>query len=141
MKIHMSIKLIIRAFLVWVFSAAVTFTLTACAPMIATSPAVLTQAQPTMAPQRIQLNAEAPIKFDTGYTRTLRDKSTWSRIGQIPQGDVYRPVGTVFTIEGRQVHEAYLVVNDRRLVGFYLPGEERYSPLSTAVPLAFGEMK
>lgn len=57
----------------------------------------------------------------------------------MPQGDVYRPVGTIFTIEGRKVHEAYLVIRDRTLGGFYLPGEQNYSPLSTAVALNLGE--
>ncbi|MFX8297360.1 hypothetical protein ABTL30_20295, partial [Acinetobacter baumannii] len=61
------------------------------------------------------------------------------RVGTVPQGVVYRPVGTIFTIEGRQVHEAYLVIADQRLVGFYLPGEQAYSPLSTAVPITTGE--
>ncbi|MFP3754400.1 hypothetical protein [Cupriavidus sp. SIMBA_020] len=115
--------------------------LAACAPMIPASPAHLVLSQPSTATNRIQFQSEVSIKLDTGYTRTLRDKSIWSRIGQVPQGDVYRPVGTVFTIEGRQVHEAYLVVKDRQLVGFYLPGEDQYSPLSTAVPLTFGEVE
>ncbi|WP_149135822.1 hypothetical protein [Cupriavidus campinensis] len=115
--------------------------LAACAPMIPASPAHLVLSQPSTATNRIQFQFEVPIKLDTGYTRTLRDKSIWSRIGQVPQGDVYHPVGTIFTIEGRQVHEAYLVVKDRQLVGFYLPGEEHYSPLSTAVPLTFGEVE
>lgn len=124
-----------------IVAIAVALGLTACAPMIPTSPSPLTFAPRGTAPFHIQLQSEIPIKLDTGYTRSLHDKSIWSRIGQIPQGAVYRPVGTIFTIEGRQVHEAYLVVKDLQLVGFYLPGEEKYSPLSTAVPLAFGEMK
>ncbi|SFD02307.1 hypothetical protein SAMN05216321_1102 [Cupriavidus sp. OV038] len=109
--------------------------------MISTSPAHLALVQPSTDNNRIQFQSDVPVKLDTGYTRTLRDKSIWSRIGQVPQGDVYRPFGTIFTIEGRQVHEAYLVVRDRRLVGFYLPGEEHYSPLSTAVPITFGEVE
>lgn len=73
------------------------------------------------------------------YYNWMAAKSVWKPVGRVPQGAVYRPVGTIFTIEGRQVHEAYLVLNDKKLVGFYLPGEQNYSPLSTAVPLTFGE--
>lgn len=125
----------------FVFSIVAVVSMAACAPMIPASPAHLALSQPSTVTNRIQFQSEVSIKLDTGYTRTLRDKSIWSRIGQVPQGDVYRPVGTVFTIEGRQVHEAYLVVKDRQLVGFYLPGEDQYSPLSTAVPLTFGEVE
>lgn len=125
----------------FVFSIVAVVAMTACAPMISTSPAHLALVQPSTDNNRIQFQSDVPVKLDTGYTRTLRDKSIWSRIGQVPQGDVYRPFGTIFTIEGRQVHEAYLVVRDRRLVGFYLPGEEHYSPLSTAVPITFGEVE
>jgi len=115
--------------------------ITACAPTIPTAPSTITLAQPTTTTHRIQLQSEVPLKLDTGYTRTLASKSVWSRIGRVPQGDVYRPVGTIFTIEGRQVHEAYLVIQDKRLLGFYLPGEQNYSPLSTAVPMTFGEIE
>lgn len=107
--------------------------------MIATVPSTIEVTQPSEASKRIQLLAAASVELDTGYSRTLADKSVWSRVGRVPQGDVYRPVGTIFTIEGRQVHEAYLVIRDKTLMGFYLPGEQNYSPLSTAVVLNLGE--
>ena len=44
-------------------------------------------------------------------------------VGNLPQEQVLKPIDAVFTIEGRQIHEAYLVVADDHLVGFYLPGE------------------
>jgi hypothetical protein len=109
--------------------------------MIATAPATIEVTQPSAAARRIQILMATTVRLDTGYSRTLADKSVWSRIGRMPQGDIYRPVGTIFTIEGRQVHEAYLVIRDKTLVGFYLPGEQNYSPLSTAVPLNLGEIE
>jgi hypothetical protein len=109
--------------------------------MIATAPATIEVTQPSAAARRIQILMATTVRLDTGYSRTLADKSVWSRIGRMPQGDIYRPVGTTFTIEGRQVHEAYLVIRDKTLVGFYLPGEQNYSPLSTAVPLNLGEIE
>lgn len=112
-----------------------------CAPMIATAPSSVELAQDGAAAHSIQLLAPAFVRLDTGYTRQLAAHSVWKRVGRLPQGEVYRPVGTIFTIEGRQVHEAYLVLKDNKLVGFYLPGEQNYSPLSTAVPLTLGEIE
>ncbi|MGT2510058.1 hypothetical protein [Cupriavidus basilensis] len=102
-----------------------------CAPMIATTPASVELAQGGAAAHPIKLLAPALIQLDTGYTRQLAANSVWKRVGHVPQGEVYRPVGTIFTIEGRQVHEAYLVLKDNKLVGFYLPGSKtipRFQP-------------
>lgn len=106
--------------------------------MVSTTPAALATDNAT-APSRLQLKVATEIRLETGYTRTLATGSSWQRVGTLSQGAVYRPVGTIFTIEGRQVHEAYLVIADQRLVGFYLPGEQAYSPLSKAVPITTGE--
>jgi hypothetical protein len=51
---------------------------------------------------------------------------------------VYRPIGIAFAIEGKQVHEAYLVVSGSTLRGFYLPGESAYSPLAAEIQLPLG---
>ncbi len=112
-----------------------------CAPMIPTMPASIDPQLGGASSHTVRLLAPAEIALDTGYTRTLVGKSVWTPVGRLPQGTVYRPVGTIFTIEGRQVHEAYLVIRDGKLVGFYLPGEQNYSPLSNAVPLNLGEIE
>ncbi|SPK73983.1 conserved protein of unknown function [Cupriavidus taiwanensis] len=109
--------------------------------MTATVPSTIEVTQPSVAARRIQILIATTVQLDTGYSRTLPERSVWSRVGRVPQGDIYRPIGTIFTIEGRQVHEAYLVIRDKTLVGFYLPGEQNYSPLSTAVPLDLGEIE
>ncbi len=77
------------------------------------------------------------VTFDTGYARTLKAGSRWLAVGTLAQGTVYKPVGDVFTLEGSHVHEAWLVCNDGRLVGFYLPAERGFSPLKTPVALPF----
>lgn len=123
----------------WVVAAGIALAgLGACAPMVSTTPATLATDDAT-GPSRIQLKSSTEIRLETGYTRTLTANSSWQRVGRLSQGTVYRPVGTIFTIEGRQVHEAYLVIAKQRLVGFYLPGEQAYSPLSTAVSITTGE--
>ncbi|MCO5412821.1 hypothetical protein N5J06_01800 [Ralstonia sp. CHL-2022] len=122
----------------WAVACIAMACLSACAPMISTAPAMLSTDNAT-GPSRIQLKSATEIRLETGYTRTLAAGSNWQRVGTLSQGAVYRPVGTIFTIEGRQVHEAYLVIASQRLVGFYLPGEQAYSPLSTAVSITTGE--
>jgi hypothetical protein len=59
----------------------------------------------------------------------------WRPVGEVQQGLVLQPVDTVFTIEGRQVHEAYLVVRENMLVGFFLPGESHFSALEPSQPI------
>jgi hypothetical protein len=49
-------------------------------------------------------------------------------VGRTSEGDVYKPVGRVFTVEGAHIHEAYLVLVGNRLVGFYLPVERAFAP-------------
>ena len=77
------------------------------------------------------------VSFDSGYSRTLRSGTRFKEVGRIPQGTVLQPIDTVFTIEGRHVHEAYLVVNDAKIAGFYLPVEAAYTSLGipTAIQL------
>jgi hypothetical protein len=76
------------------------------------------------------------IQLPTQYTRTLPKDSRWRKVGTVPQGDAYRPIGMVFTIEGRNTHEAYLVLtNTHALVGFYLPGESNLSMLPAPIQL------
>lgn len=81
-------------------------------------------------PRLIQLAAPVPLSSSAGYPRTLAAGSVWRQTGTVPQGDVYRIENSVFTIEARHVHEAYIVVRDQSVVGFYLPVEQAFSPLS-----------
>lgn len=107
--------------------------LSACAPSIPVQSAQLlplTSTQP-----RMRLTQNVVLKLSTGYSRRLASGSLWRPVGQVPQGLVLQPVGTVLTIEGRQVHEAYLVVSQNAVVGFYLPGESRFSPLAPSQPI------
>ena len=112
-----------------------------CAPMIVTEPAAMKQIAADAHAMQIQLRQSVNIMLTTQYARTLPEGSRWRRVGALTQGDVYRPVDTVFTIEGRQVHEAYLVIASGVLVGFYLPGESNFSPIPNPLPLSFGEIK
>jgi hypothetical protein len=112
---------------------AVAMLLSGCAAEIVREPAELGSGPSTS----IQIKRLATVVLPTGYQRSLLTGSRWQRIGTIRQGSVFRPVDTVFTIEGANTHEAYIVVRETQLVGFYLPGERAYSGLPSPVDLDF----
>jgi hypothetical protein len=114
--------------------------LAACAASVRVQPAQLTPL--SAASPDLVIASEVPILLSTGYTRTV-PPSRWRAVGALPEGTVFRPLDTVFAIEGRNVHEAYLVVRSGAVSGFYLPGEGNFSPLSPPVslPLATGAQR
>ena len=122
-----------RAFCV----AAAAIGLAGCATSVVSVPANFSAA----AGPEMTLASNASILLPTGYTRLLSQGSRWRKVGTLQQGDVYQCQGSVFTIEGRNIHEAYLVLTPARtLVGFYLPGESRFSTLTSSVPLSIKEI-
>lgn len=79
------------------------------------------------------------VDFQTGFRRTLKPGTHWKRIGTLPEGDVFEPTDTVFTVEGRHVREAYLVVDEGILVGFFLPVEDAFVPLANPISIHISE--
>ncbi|HXJ53404.1 MAG TPA: hypothetical protein VNH16_18630 [Burkholderiales bacterium] len=110
-------------------SAALLLAVAACASEVYRRDAVLST-PPATAPARIEIVKEAYLQLPAGYGRTLPQGSVWELRGALPEGAVYRRVGGIFTVEGAQVHEAYLVIAANQLVGFYLPVEKAYAPYS-----------
>ena len=101
--------------------------LAACAPEIVRQPTQLTP----VTEQRgatIEIAEDAPISVGPGYQRVIGRGSVWTRIGRLAEGEVFKPVDRVFTVEGAHIHEAYLVLDGDRVVGFYLPVERAFSP-------------
>lgn len=77
------------------------------------------------------LITEAPC----GYSRTLRTGTRWEQCGAIPEGEVYKSRDQVLTVECSHTHEAYLVVSNGQLNGFYLPIEKAYVSLPAKMDL------
>ena len=101
--------------------------LVACAPEIVRQP---TQLVPTEQPgDTIEIVEDASIPVGPGYQRVIARGSVWTRIGRSVEGEVFKPVDRVFTVEGAHIHEAYLVLDGDRVVGFYLPVERAFSPV------------
>jgi len=100
------------------------------------TPVHLDLAPVAAAPART-LAQDTNVVFDTGYARQLKAGSSWKRVGALPQGDVYRPVDDIFMVQGSHNHEAYLIVRDGMLTGFYLPAEGGFSALGKPQALRF----
>jgi hypothetical protein len=81
-------------------------------------------------------DADTPIHgAPCGYSRSLRKGTTWEAIGRVAEGGVYRSRDQIMTVECSNIFEAYLVVAEQNLVGFYLPVEKAFSPLSEPIKL------
>lgn len=112
--------------------ALLTLTLAGCD--VHGEPATL-NALATRSAQPLVVSTRVDVALGTGYSRTISQGSTWLPVGEITAGTVYKPGSGVFTVEGTNVHEAYLVVANGRLMGFYLAGEAAYAPLGHPVDL------
>lgn len=113
-------------------------TLVACAAEVVRRPTELTAA---VTPGLFVLGAPVEITLDSRYRRHLAAGTELAEIGSVREGRVLKPVNAVLTVEGAHMHEAYAVVQGERLVGFYLPVEKSFSPLSQSVPLLLQERK
>ncbi len=71
-----------------------------------------------------------------GYPRVIKAGSRWRHQGSVPEGEVYKIENDVFMVEGANMHEAYSVINDDQLVGFYLPVKHTFAPLRKPVHLS-----
>jgi hypothetical protein len=92
-------------------------------------------------PSLSRLDQRIDFQLNTGYSRSLKSGSLWRDVGTVAQGEVFKPYQDVFTLEGSNVHEAYLVVANNTLTGFYLPVEGSFSPLSPKIPLTFSKQE
>jgi hypothetical protein len=70
-----------------------------------------------------------------GYERTLQQDTRWDFLGTIPEGAVFKSRDQVMTVECSNIHEAYLVISDGSLVGFYLPVEKGFVKISNPIKL------
>jgi hypothetical protein len=69
------------------------------------------------------------VKLDSlpcGFNRIIKKDTRWKQTGKIPDGVVFKPVETCFTIECSNVFEAYLVIRENMIIGFYLPVEKGF---------------
>ena len=115
--------------------------LQACAFDVARVKQIPTQLETSSSTNRsFEMDMEVSVHLDTGYSRVLKKGSRWACVGTIPEGDVYRTKDQILTIEGSNIHEAFIVVKSQNLIGFYLPVERTFSPLSNPIALSTKEI-
>mgnify|MGYP000474593620 CR=1 FL=1 len=85
----------------------------------------------------IILSDNTEVSPNNGYPRILKANSKWKFVGQIPQGFVLAIQDDVFMLEAKHMHQAHLVLAPgNRLVGFFLPVEQAFVPISPSIPLS-----
>jgi hypothetical protein len=102
--------------------------LVACAPEVSRRPTSFTPLAEQPA-ATIEVLQDQKVSASLGYDRVIGRGTQWTLVGRSIEGDVYKPVGRVFTVEGGHIHEAYLVIAGDRVVGFYLPVERAFAPV------------
>ncbi len=70
-----------------------------------------------------------------GYSRMLRKGTKWTCIGTVEKGAVFKSADQSFTLECSNVFEAYLVVQDDNLTGFYLPVQDGFVQIKKPVTI------
>lgn len=85
--------------------------------------------------QSFTLKETIDITSTPCYRRTLRQGTKWDLLGTIPEGEVYKSRDQVMTVECSNIHEAYLVIFEGSLVGFYLPVEKGFVKISNPIRL------
>jgi hypothetical protein len=111
--------------------------LAGCASEVVRYPAELTAVGQQQ--KRYTTSQSVPLRFDSGYDRTIMAGTGFVEAGTIKQGTVLKPTNTVLTVEGMHMHEAYLVVQGGRIVGFYLPADRAFAPVTQPVPITLQE--
>jgi hypothetical protein len=112
--------------------AVVTVFLASCASAVIQEPTQLTPGSG----KAFRLTRTVEVALSTGYSTTLRANTRWEFVGTVTQGEVYRTKDQVVTVEGAHIHEGYIVVKEGGLVGFYLPVERTFSPVTPSTPLS-----
>ncbi len=70
-----------------------------------------------------------------GWSVHLISGSKWIDLGSTDQGEVFKPVNTVVNVPGVENFEGYIVVRSGIWVGFWLPYEKAFSPLTQQIPI------
>jgi hypothetical protein len=89
-------------------------------------------------PDRI-LTAPVSAASSAGVPRTLPPGTVLQYRGRIAEGEVWSPVNRVLTAEGWDAHEGWIVLSGQTWIGFYLPVESAFSPLSQPILLTMEE--
>lgn len=113
--------------------AAACAALTACAPEIERKPVDFTPLPSGDSSSIYTFTKEVTFSPAMGFSRTIAAGSQWRLVGRVPNGEVYRPISGVFTIESAQVHESGIVILQGKLTGFYMLVERAFVALDPPI--------
>ena len=82
-----------------------------------------------------RLTEKVDIRLESGSTTHLNPDTTWDYVGTIEQGEVYKTKDQIVTIKGANMFEAYIVLSEDCIVGFYLPVEKGFTRISKPVEI------
>jgi hypothetical protein len=91
------------------------------------------------AAKTLELASPAAILLDSGHERRLARGTTLSELGRIGEGRVFKPTNASVSPQGARRVEAWPVLRKNLVVGFYLPDERAFAPLSRPAPLQIEE--
>lgn len=74
---------------------------------------------------------DVKVSYGTCYSRKLKSGTKWDYVGEVEHGDVFKTNDQILTVEGSNIFEAYIVVSEENIVGFYLPVEKSYTPVTS----------
>ena len=113
----------------------IAISLMGCASEILRTPTQLSRTTNKDHEPAIIFHDDVIIKLSSGYHREIKRGTKWKFVGIIKEGSVYKSTDSVFTIEGAHVREAYLVILNNQLIGFYTPGENSFSSVGSSMTL------
>ena len=115
--------------------------LNACAFDLAHVKQIPTQIESTqLSKSSFELLDEVNISLYGGYSRKLKKGTIWHYVGTISYGDIFKTDDQILTVEASNIYEAYIVITSSKIVGFYLPVEKTFSPVSNPKELKLREV-
>ena len=81
------------------------------------------------------LTEKIDVPLKSWSTTKLKPSTKWEYIGTIEQGEVYKTKDQIVTVRGSNTFEAYLVISEEQIVGFYLPIEKGFVKISKPIKI------
>lgn len=81
------------------------------------------------------LDGSTKIRLKEGYVSELRAGTTWRQVGRVEQGSVFHTTDQIVIVEASHEHEVDIVVQDDRIVGFFLRVEHTFTPADIPVAI------
>ena len=78
---------------------------------------------------RYRLSRSVEIKAKHAESTVLRGGTTWKRVGEIAQGNVFSTKDQLVIVNSFDVHEADIVTREGYIVGYYLKVPRAYLPV------------